>query len=161
MSLLPGDATSMPDGFQESHVVAEEVADVRDAVLEHRDALGTHAEGEAAHPGRIVPARPQHPGMDHAGAQDLEPAALLAQHAAGAAAEDAADVHLDAGLGEREVALAEAQLPARSEHLLGEGDEDPLEVAEGDALADRDALDLVEHPLRAGGHLLVAIGLAR
>src|SRR5665647_3358281 len=87
---------------QEADVVVVEQAQVGDAVLEHRHALHTHAEGEAGDLLGVVVDEVVDRGVDHAGAHDLEPAGVLARAAALAAAEPAAHVHLDARLGERE-----------------------------------------------------------
>ena len=57
-------------------------------------------------------------GVDHAGAQDLDPALALAGGAALAAALVALDVHLAAGLGEGEVVRAEAGDGALAVELL-------------------------------------------
>src|SRR5690606_12860628 len=83
---------------QEAEIVVEKQPNVVDAVAEHRDALDAHAEREARPPLRIVADVEQHLRMDHAGAQNLQPAFVAADAAAGAVAHDALDVHLGAGL---------------------------------------------------------------
>src|SRR5262249_19461980 len=70
--------------LQEPQVVVEEQAQVRDAVLEHRDALDAHAEREALHLVRVVAVLAhvaKHVRVDHARAEDLDPARALAQAA--------------------------------------------------------------------------------
>ena len=47
-------------------------------ILEHGDALDAHAEGETGKDLGIDAAVAQHIGMDHAAAQDLQPAGPLA-----------------------------------------------------------------------------------
>src|SRR5579871_4180340 len=51
--------------LQEAQVVGPELADVVQGVGEHGDALGAHAEGEAAVHGRVVAAVAQHHRVDH------------------------------------------------------------------------------------------------
>src|SRR5690606_28700090 len=89
-------------------------------------------------------------GMDHPAAEDLDPAGVLAQAAAGPRAvgllaEYTSDVDLGARLDEREVARAQADRGARSVDALGELGEDALEMREGDVAVDEERLDLVEH----------------
>src|SRR5919206_2791218 len=80
--------------FEKAQVVFEEEADVVDAVLEHRDALDAHAEGPAGHLFGIVADVAQDLRVDHAGAENLEPARLLAYATALARAEEAQHVDL-------------------------------------------------------------------
>ena len=76
---------------------------------------------------------------------DLEPAGLLADAAAGAAAEHALDVDLGRRLGEGEVRRPEAHAEVALEELLHELVQHGLEVREAHALVDQQAFDLVEH----------------
>ena len=99
--------------------------------------------------------------MHHAGAQDFQPAGVLAQGAAVAVADDAIHVDLDARLGEGEMAATEADLALGAVHAAGEVDQHAFQVGHGDVLADRQPLHLVEHDLRAGGDGLVAVAHAR
>src|SRR5260370_7725118 len=73
---------------QEAQVVLEEQPEVVDPVLEHRDALDPHAERPPGDLLGVVADVPQHLRMHHPRAQDLDPAALLAQPAARAAAHE-------------------------------------------------------------------------
>src|SRR5207253_10666157 len=73
--------------LQEAQVVLEEQSQIVDAVLQHRDALDTHAERPAGDLLGIVADVAQHLRMHHARAQDLEPAPLLAEPAAVAVAD--------------------------------------------------------------------------
>src|SRR5262245_65334028 len=66
---------------EEPQVVVEEQAEVVDPVLQHRDALDAHPERPARVVLRIVADVLQHLRMHHAGAEDLEPAGLLAHPA--------------------------------------------------------------------------------
>src|SRR5262245_32417306 len=63
---------------EKAQVVLIEEADVGDAVLQHRHALHPHPEGEPGDGFRIVPDPAQHGRMDEPGAENLEPAARLA-----------------------------------------------------------------------------------
>ena len=76
----------MRELLEEAQVVLVEQADVVDAVLQHRDALDAHAEREAGDLLRVVADRFEDRRMHHAAAEDLEPAGLLADAAARAAA---------------------------------------------------------------------------
>src|SRR5262249_28984975 len=116
-----------------------------DAIAQHRDALDAHAERPAGHFLGVVPHVPEDTGMNHPGAQDLEPARSLADAAAAALAEDAEHVHLRRGLGEREERRTEPDAALRAEQLPREQLQRALEIAHRDAAIDREALHLVEH----------------
>ena len=98
---------------QESQVVVEEQADVVDSVLQHGNAFDAQPEGEAGVGFRVVADGLEDRGMDHAGAQDLEPAGGLADPAAVAAAHDAFDIDFRGWFGEGKVAGAEADAHLR------------------------------------------------
>src|SRR6185369_9817852 len=91
---------------QESHVTRVKLADVADAVLHHGDTLDAHTEGKAADFFRIVGrlffcSEGEDCGIDHAAAEEFNPAGVLALAAAFASAEDATDLHVCGGFGER------------------------------------------------------------
>src|ERR1700749_817849 len=72
---------------QKPHISRVELADFADAVLHHGDALDAHAEGEAGDLLRIVGGllfrgEGEDAGIDHAAAQQLDPAGVLAFAAA-------------------------------------------------------------------------------
>src|SRR5690606_21176836 len=94
-------ARSSGELAQEAHVVVEETAQVVHAVAQHREPLDADAEGEAGVALRVDPDVAQHAGMDHAAAQHLEPAGRAVRLLPG-------NVELRGGLGEREIARAEA-----------------------------------------------------
>ena len=94
----------MPEPAQ---IAVEEGAQIGDAVFEHGDALDPHAEGEALIDVGIEAAIGEHLGMDHAGAENLEPIAAGADLEAAAFAR-AADIDFGRRLGEGEIARAEA-----------------------------------------------------
>src|ERR1700726_1414235 len=99
---------------QEAHVVLEEHAEVGHVVLEHRQPVEPGAERKARIVVRVDAAVTQHLRMDHAGAQDFQPAALAAS-AASAAAEATRDRGADARLGEREVVTNDPNAPFGTE----------------------------------------------
>src|SRR5207247_9906590 len=117
--------------------VGVELADVVDAVADHRHALGAEAEGEAGVDARVVADAGEDIRVDHAGAEDLEPAGLLAKPAAFAAADRAVDRHVDAGLDEGKVVATEADAPLLPEQPPRELEERPLEVGHRDSVIDR------------------------
>ena len=78
--------------LEELQVVLEHQADVVDAVLQHGDALDANAEGEAGILIRVNVAVLQHLAVDNTAAQNFDPAGVLAQGAALAAALKAADI---------------------------------------------------------------------
>src|SRR4051812_12923455 len=139
--------------LQEPQVVLEEHPQVGHAVLEEGDALDAHAPREALVALGVI-ARVAHVGVqvgvDHAGAEDLDPRRPLAQRAPRAVAQEAlaaveaAHVELHAGLGEREVVRPQAHLALVAEDRPREGEQRPLEVAEREVVVHREALDLVE-----------------
>src|SRR5262249_43023031 len=63
--------------LQEAQVVLVEQPDVLDAPFEERDALDAHAEGEAGVALRVVADGFEQRRMDHAAAEDLDPAGPL------------------------------------------------------------------------------------
>ena len=82
---ISGENRTAPVGSelaQESQVVVEEEADVVDPVLQHGDAFDAQPEGEAGVGFRVVAHGLEDRGVDHAGAQDLQPAGGLADPAA-------------------------------------------------------------------------------
>ena len=93
----------------------------------------------------IVPDEAEDDGIDHAGAEDLEPPRLLAHPAPRPAADDALDVHLGGRLGEREVARTEPDRLRGAEGHPAEFGEQPLEVGHRDVPVDREPFHLVEH----------------
>ena len=119
---------------EESEVVDEEIAQVVDAVAQHRQAVGSHAERETLPALGIDADGAQHVRMHLARTGDLEPAR--------------AEAHVDLGrrLGEREERWAEAHLQVVAlEEVAQELGEHALQVRERHVLADPQAFDLVEH----------------
>src|SRR5947209_13621046 len=90
---------------EEARVAVIELLDVVDAPLEHRDTFYAHAEGEAAYFRRIVAVvfhKIEYVRVDHAAAEQFDPAALFTGATALCAAEDARDRHFRARFRERE-----------------------------------------------------------
>ena len=115
---------------EEADIVLEVEAEVLDLPFEHGDALYTHSEGETGVLLGVDAAGFQDVGIHHAGTHDLQPAGALADIAALAAADVAADVNLGARLGEGEVGGTHTDLGVRPEHLPYEDQDGLLEVSE-------------------------------
>src|SRR5690242_7036493 len=133
-SLRLGGEKGLDKLLQEPYIPLEQQLNVVNAVAQHGHPVGAHAEGEAADLGRVVTVLAhelEHVGVHHAAAQQLDPAALLAGAAAFAPAEWAADLHVSAGLGEREERRIEPCLHRRAEQRLHGVIERALQIAEG------------------------------
>ena len=141
---------------EEADIVLKVEAEILDLPFEHGDALHTHSESESGVLLGVDAAGFQYVGVNHAGTHNLQPAGALADIAALAAADVAADVHLCAGLGEGEVGGTHADLGVRAEHLAHEDQNRLLEVGEGYVFVNVQALYLVEDAVGAGRDGLVA-----
>ena len=94
---------------EEAHVALEQLAEIADAVFQHRDTVDAHAPGEALIHIGIDVAGAQHVGVHHAAAEDLHPVGAFAEaHFAGPRAV-ALDVDLKARFGAKALPYA-AQL---------------------------------------------------
>ena len=82
--------------------------------------------------------------MDHAAAEDLDPAGSLTESAAFSAALEAGDIDLSGRLREREMMRTELCLRLRSEQLLCEYIERSFEIGKCYVLVDDQSLDLME-----------------
>jgi hypothetical protein len=163
---------SLGELFQEAHVSGVEVAYVGDAVLDHGDALDSHAEGKAGDALGVVGVVGgvgfaalfgdcrEDCGIDHAAAEEFDPATVFALAAALASAEDAGDLHVGAGLGEREERWEEAGFDIRTEERFHGVVERALEIREGDVGVDAEAFDLVEDGRVGGVGGVVAVDFA-
>ena len=148
------------------------MAYVGDAVLDHGDALDTHAEGEACDLFGVVNVvggvclaafggdGGEDGGVDHAAAEEFDPAGVFALAAAFAAAEDAGDLDVGGGFGEGEEAGEEAGFDVRPEQGFYGVVEGAFEVGEGDVGIDAEAFDLVEDGGVGGVGGVVAMDLA-
>src|SRR3954453_13933537 len=149
------------EALEEAHVVLEEDAQILDAVAQHRDAVGPHAEGKPLVALRIKAAVAQHDWMNHARAQDRQPAGAPARGTTGAATDQAADVKRNRRLGEWVVARPEASRCGRPEHRSRKLVEETAQVSEGPALVDHQPLDLEELEAMAGIDRLITKAAAR
>src|SRR5687768_13480704 len=84
--------------LEEPEIVLVEQADVVDAVFQHRDAFDAGAEGESRIAFGVVADGLEQRGVNHSAAEDLQPARVLADRTAFAAAALAADIDLGARL---------------------------------------------------------------
>lgn len=98
---------------------------------------------------------------DHAGAQNLDPAGILAHPAALAAADRAGDVNLAAGLREGEIAGPQADLGLAAIEFLGKDVQHAAQVRHSDSLVDHQALHLIEDGGVGGVHVVAAVYPAR
>src|ERR1019366_3766161 len=132
-------------GCEETDVIVIEEAHVGDTPREHRRAFDAHAEGETRIALGVDATVTEHLRVDHAAAQELEPDAVFADAAAGAATHDTRKLELQRRLGEREVVRTPLQDRTGAEEGPSEVLERPFEVAHGDALVDAERLDLMKH----------------
>src|SRR5215471_17500305 len=156
-----------PERPAESHVALDRVPDLGQAVPDHQAALDAEPEREPAVPVGVDAARHQHPGVDHAAARDLDPAlgpAHPARVAAGLGRSASADValhrHVARRLGEGEVVGPEPRAQPHAEHRVHERLDRTAQVGHGQALVDREPLDLVEYRAVRGVELVVPVGAA-
>ena len=134
---------------QEAQVVLVELAQIVDAVAQHREPVRPHAEREALVLLRIDADGAQHVRVHLARAGDLEPAVAEAH------------VDLGRGLGERKERRPEAHLEVVAlEEVAQEFGEHALQIGERDVLVDPQAFDLMEHR-RMRGVAVDAIDAAR
>src|SRR6185369_11406435 len=141
-------------------VALEQLAQIGDAVFQHRDAVDAHPPGKALIDVGIDAAGAQHVRMHHAAAENLEPVLAFAKANLTLVA-PALDVDLERGLGERKERRPEPHVDVVDlEECLAELVQDPLEMAEMRTLVDDEALDLVELR-RVRGVGIDAIGPAR
>ena len=108
------------------------------------DALDAETERKAGVLFGIDAAAGEDVRMNHARAEDLDPALALAEAASLAAAGEAGYIDLSRRLGEREVVRTEADLRVRTEHPACEHRKSSLKIAHRNAAIDHKALDLVE-----------------
>ena len=83
--------------------------------------------------------------MHHTGSEDFEPAGVLADAAAFAAADDAADVDFGGRFRKGEEARTETNLDGRAKHFLAEEFQRPFEVGQTDIFIDDKAFGPGEH----------------
>src|SRR5208337_1074067 len=113
----------MKEGFsrellQKPYVALEEQLNLFHLVLQDGDAIHAHAEGKAADLAGVVAVllhKIEDVRVHHAAAEQLDPATVLALAAALAAAENAAHLHVGAGLGEGKERRVKARFHRRAE----------------------------------------------
>ena len=135
---------------EEAEVVFEVVAEVVDLPFEHGDALNAHAECESAVLFGIYARGFEHIGVDHAASHDFQPACSLADVAAFAVTDVAADINFRRRLGEGEIGWTHADPGVRAEHLAGEKQDGLLQVGEGHAFVYVETLHLMEDAVCTG-----------
>src|SRR5437773_8100943 len=106
--------------FQEPHVTLEEQLNVRNVILDHREAVGAEAKGPTRITVRIDAAVAEHFGVDHAATHQLDPAAPLAHAAALPVADHATHGYLAARLRKGKESRIETRADLLAEELLGE-----------------------------------------
>src|SRR5260370_26397669 len=117
--------------LEEAKVGFVEEAYVFDVVLEHRHALDAKAPRVSVPLVGIDAPVAQHLRVDHSTPPDLQPAFVPAALAAGAGADPARYVELEARLGEWEVARAHADFPLLSVEPLDHVKDRALHIAAG------------------------------
>src|SRR3712207_6748873 len=132
---------------QEAQVALEEEPQVRDAVLDHRHAVGAHPEREARVFFRVVADLLEDRRVHHSRTEHLEPARPFAHLTVGVlpTADKAAQVHLDARLGKLEVSWSKAHPDRLPEYVPGHRRERAFEVPERETTVNGETLDLMEH----------------
>ena len=80
---------------EKTDIVFEQQSDIRNAVAQHGDPMGTHAKRVPGVPLGVEPAVLQYRGMHHAASHDFQVACVLACRAP--AADAAATLHIDFG----------------------------------------------------------------
>ena len=158
---LPAPIVFARELLQESKIVAGKRAHIVDAVAHHDHALDPETEGKSRSIVGVVADGSSTLRMDHAGAAHFQPAGVFADAAALAVADGAVDGEIDARLDEGEEVAAEADLRRRAEELARDLWKHALEIGHGDVLVDRQAFELMEHPLVRGILRFIAIGSGR
>src|SRR5580692_9821590 len=152
----------------EPHVALDRVPDLGQPVPDHQAPLDAEPEREAAVAVGVDAACDEHPGVHHAAARDLDPALrpayparIAARLGRGAAADMAFHRHVAGRLGEREVVRPQPGAQAHAEHHVHECLDRAAQVGHGQALVDREPLDLVEHRAVGGVQRIVPVAAAR
>src|SRR6266566_1657994 len=122
--------------LEEPKVVLVEEPDVFDLIPQDRYAFDADAPGEARVCFGVIADRFEDGGMDHAAAENLEPAAPFAHLTTGAVARPATDVHFGARLGVRKEAGTEPEPRPFAEHIARPGEQRPFQVGQGNPFAD-------------------------
>jgi hypothetical protein len=145
---------------QKANIILGIEAEVIDAVFELTDAFDTHAKGKARILAAVDIEVVEHFGMDHAAAQDFDPAGMFANAATDSAADAAVDVHFCTGFCEREIGRAETDADIFSEHFLYKEVKGLFQVGKRDVLVHIQPFGLVEETVCPGADGLVAVHAA-
>src|SRR6266566_4875301 len=146
--------------FQKPRVTLEEQLDVRNVILDHREAVGAEAKGPTRITVRIDAAVAEHFGVGHAATHQLDPAAPLAHAAALPVADHATHGNLAARLREGKETGMEARADLLAEEFLGEEIERAFEIGKSNVRVDGQPLDLVEHGRVGGVRVVAPVALA-
>src|SRR6266550_1190996 len=128
---------------QEADIVLEEQAEVGDVVLEHRQAVQPGAEGKAGIVVRVDAAVAEYLRMDHARAQDLQPAALAASTTR-SPANSTRHRRRDARFRKGEMIAENADAPIGTEQRKREVFDGSLQVGKTNVAIDDEAFELIE-----------------
>ena len=115
---------------QEPHIVLEIHPDIIDGILEHRDPLDAHPEGETRISLRVIPLHLEDPRVHHTRTEDLDPSGTFAYPASNTRTEDAPDIHLCTRFGKRKVTRPEPDRSGSRKHPVAKNLEHTLEIAE-------------------------------
>ena len=131
---------------QETHIVLIEITDIGDLEPAHDQALQTDAECIARILVRINAADLENLRVNHAAAQNFNPALTVAYRTIRilAVALEALIVHLCGRLGEREVVRTEADNRLLAVQLLRKHFQNALQIGHADAFVDDQTFDLME-----------------
>src|SRR2546425_4546958 len=99
--------------------------------------------------------------MYHACTEHFQPAGVFADRATLATAKHTIYIHFHARFGEREVAFAKACPSSLTIHLIGEVNQYPFEIAEGDMFANCKSFYLIKHRFVRGINCFIAVAFAR
>ena len=116
--------------FQEPYIVFIQNPNVVYIIAEKRSAFDTHAECIAGIFLRIISNRLKHMRMNHAGAENFQPAGMFANAASFASANEAGNIHLCAWFCEWEETWTESVLDRTSVELFCERNKCSLQLAE-------------------------------
>src|SRR5579883_3515469 len=133
------------------------MSDVVDAIPEHGQTLDSHTECKPAPFLGIDADAPENIGIDHAAAEQFQPAAITASAAAAAFAKWALTVEFGAGLGEGEEVGTKTRFERFAEKRPDKSAQGSLQLSHGNVAIDKQTLDLMEKRVLAGVYLFVAI----
>src|SRR5580658_10397153 len=148
------EATTSPKLLQESNIALKEVLQIVHPILQQREPVHAHPEGESGDFLRVISVvlhKLKHVRIHHAAAQHFNPSRLLARTARSiirptlpaSAANETCDVKLRAGLSERKERRPEVRFHRRPEQRLHGVIERALQITERNVGVDGEAFDLM------------------